>query len=379
MLEQNKNTIYILYSLFLTENGDKIVIGGIQKYILGLINVFSNNYHIKIVQSSSYNFHKKFDKYQVFGYQIKEDKNVGKQLYKNIETSLKASDYIIWASDRLSFKTSHKKTIAIQHGITFDFIDYANIRFGSLLKKSLILSVFYRFFQYVNAIKYFLRSSKVICVDYNYLNWVRTVLPRRLTDRASVIPNYSEIPDQLNEKIAPKIINIIFARRFFEYRGVYILCEIIENLSKKHEHIKFGIYGEGPLEAYMVKRLKNYSNVSISKFSAKDSLKIPMSYNISLIPTFGSEGTSLSLLESMACYCVPIVSNVGGLTNVILDGYNGFLVNPTSNEFCEKIEFLINNKTNLKLMGDNARKTVEVSFSFTKWKSKWEDVIKTID
>ena len=62
MLEQNKNTIYILYSLFLTENGDKIVIGGIQKYILGLINVFSNNYHIKIVQSSSYNFHKKFDK-----------------------------------------------------------------------------------------------------------------------------------------------------------------------------------------------------------------------------------------------------------------------------------------------------------------------------
>ena len=129
----------------------------------------------------------------------------------------------------------------------------------------------------------------------------------------------------------------------------------------------------------MINRLRNYSNVSFSKFSAKDSLKIPMSYNISLIPTFGSEGTSLSLLESMACYCVPIASNVGGLTNVILDGYNGFLVNPTANEFCEKIEFLISNKTELKVMGDNARKTIEVSFSFMKWKSKWEDIIKTID
>ena len=379
MSKKNKNTIYILYSLFLTENGEKIVIGGIQKYILGLINVFSKNYHIKIIQRSSYNFYKKYDTYQVLGFQVKGNKNLGKQLYKNIENSLNPSDYVIWASDRVSFKISHKKTIAIQHGITFDFIDYANIKFGSLLKKNLIISIFYRFLQYLSAIKYFLRSSTVICVDYNYLNWIRTVLPRRLTNRVSVIPNYSEIPNQPNEVVASKMINIIFARRFFEYRGVYILCEIIENLSKKHDHIKFGIYGDGPLESYMINRLKNYSNVSFSKFSVKDALKIPMSYNISLIPTFGSEGTSLSLLESMACYCVPIVSNVGGLTNVILDGYNGFLVNPTANEFCEKIEFLINNKTELKVMGDNARKTIEVSFSFMKWKSKWEDIIKMID
>ena len=119
MTKKNKNTIYILYSLFLTENGEKIVIGGIQKYILGLINVFSKNYHIKIIQRSSYNFYKKYDTYQVLGFQVKGNKNLGKQLYKNIENSLNPSDYVIWASDRVSFKISHKKTIVmIAHRLT---------------------------------------------------------------------------------------------------------------------------------------------------------------------------------------------------------------------------------------------------------------------
>jgi len=375
MTKKSKPIIYIIYSLFLTEKGDRVVIGGIQKYILGLINVFYKNYDVKIIQKANINFERTLDNYQVLGFKVDDNKKIGKELYSKIESKVNESDYIIWGTDRISEKIKHKKTISIQHGITFDFIDYSNIKYGSLLKKSLTLSVIYRLFQYFNAVKFFLRASKVVCVDYNFLNWIRTILPRSLTKRAIVITNYSELPDStlINNK---KNIKILFARRFVEYRGVYILCEIIENISKKYNNVEFGIYGEGPLEGFLTEKLKNYKNVTISSFSSEEALEIPLSYSISLIPTYGSEGTSLSLIESMACGCVPIASNIGGMTNVILDGYNGFLVSPNSKEFCNKLEFLINNQQDLEVMSRNARYSIEKSFSFKKWANQWNEVIK---
>lgn len=368
-----KPNLYIIYSLFYTKNGEDIIIGGIQNYILGLIEVFHQDFNIKIIQKSSKNFKIESDKYNVYGFKLKGNK-VGKELHDNIRFELKENDYLVWASDRISCKTKHKKTISIQHGITFDFIDYQNIKIGKILKKSLLLSIVYRQFQYFNAIRFFLNSSKVVCVDYNFLNWVRTILPRKLTQRAFVITNYSKIPDLKLTK--SNDIKILFARRFVDYRGVYLMVELVKQISKKYDNVSFGIYGEGPLEKYIQQELGGYDNVLISKFSTKDSTKIPLEYNISIIPTIASEGTSLSLIESMACGCVPIASNVGGMTNVVLDSYNGFLVNPDSTEFINKLEYLILNPQELNRMSINSRETIIHSFSFKKWKNEWLEVFK---
>ena len=376
MEEHQKPVMYIIYSLFLSEEGDKQVIGGIQKYILGLIKVFNKSYNVIIIQKANRTFVKEFEDYKVLGFNIQSKRKPGKELFIKIKAKLKSSDYIIWASDRISVKTKHKNTISIQHGITFDFIDYSNIRIGSLLKEFLLLSIFYRILQQFSALKYFSRTTKVVCVDYNYLNWIRVVLPRKITDKAVVIPNFSELPKLSLITPPAETIKILFARRFVDYRGVYILCEVIESILKKYDNIEFGVYGEGPLENYLIEKVGNYDNVTISSYNAENSLEIQLKYNISLIPTFGSEGTSLSLIESMACGCVPIASNVGGMTNVIIDEYNGFLVNPTTKEFCEKIEFLIDNDSEMRKMSKNARATIENGFSFQKWQKKWQEVIK---
>ena len=50
--------------------------------------------------------------------------------------------------------------------------------------------------------------------------------------------------------------------------------------------------------------------------------------DISIIPTLHSEGTSFTCLESMASQLPIIASNVGGLGNLIIDGFNGILINP---------------------------------------------------
>lgn len=369
-----KRSIYIFYSYFLDSKGDKHILGGIQQYVFGLIEIFHKDFDIHIIQKAEHDFHKSFNDYDVFGYKV-SDKKTGKKLYQKTKEKIQPKDYLIWASDRIAFKSNHPNTISIQHGITFDFIDYQNIKFGDLIKNNFLLSIVYRLLQHKSAADYFLKAPKVVCVDYNFLNWARTILPRRLTDRAVVIPNYSKIPDNQKRQNNNQPIKILFARRFVEYRGVYILSEIIDTLSKKYSNVNFGIYGEGPLEGYLRKKFKSYGNVTISSYTADKAHETLSLYDISLIPTIGSEGTSLSLLESMACGCAPIASNVGGMTNIILDGYNGFLVNPNVKEFIEKIEDLINKPETLHFIKNNALTTVREGFSFELWEKKWKSVI----
>jgi len=370
-------SIYIFYSQFYDGEKNTITVGGIQNYITGLINIFCDKYDIYVIQKDV----KTYEKYISNRYTIKShdigNSNIAKKLYLKESSNINDNDIIIWASDRISYKTKHKKTIAIQHGITFDFIDYSNIKFGSLLKNSLLFSFFYRQFQYLNAIRYFLRSKNIVCVDYNFLNWIRTILPRNYTDRAIVITNYSQIIKQ-NFKRDKEVVRILFARRFVDYRGVYILIDVVKSVLDKYNNVEFGIYGEGPLENTIRQELGAYNNVVIDKYSSKEALQIFKKYHISLIPTIGSEGTSFSLIESMSAGCIPLATNVGGMTNVVLDGFNGYLLNPKTEDFIDKIFYLIENKDEISKISKNALKTVEMGFSHDKWADKWQNLIDKI-
>lgn len=46
------------------------------------------------------------------------------------------------------------------------------------------------------------------------------------------------------------------------------------------------------------------------------------------------EGMPISLLEAMACECVPVCTPVGGIVNVVKDGVNGILAEDISEEAC---------------------------------------------
>ncbi len=51
--------------------------------------------------------------------------------------------------------------------------------------------------------------------------------------------------------------------------------------------------------------------------------------DISVVPTVWSEGTSLAAVEAL-CAGVPVVTTpVGGLANIVVPGFNGFITPPT--------------------------------------------------
>ena len=189
-----------------------------------------------------------------------------------------------------------------------------------------------------------------------------------------MIPNFSVIPSSIPEK-NNKIVHIIFARRLFTYRGTRLFANVAERLLNKYHDIKITIAGTGPDEKYIQQKLSKYTQVEFCTYNNDESLSIHADKDIAVVPTLGSEGTSLSLLEAMASGCAVVCTNVGGMTNIILDGYNGYIINPEEEALYAAMTSLIENKDTRKMLQLNAYNTVSHAFSLEKWQKKWLQVI----
>jgi glycosyltransferase involved in cell wall biosynthesis len=376
--------IFIIYHKIFDFDGNILSIGGIQTYILNLSKMLLNNgftpviYQLAnkpwIIEHNGIKFH------GVQKLQTKDSLKQSSRILKEIEKEYTDNDLVIWANDNIAVENSAFNTLLIQHGIGFDFIpkDTKIIQFLHYVQWQPLykLSRFYKLLQCRRSIQSFVKAKHKICVDYNYLNWIRTMLPREELDHINVIPNFTHINQKVNINFQDNDrIKILFARRFTEERGAHILVNIIDELSKKYNNIDFTIAGEGPYgELFQTKYAKS-SHIEITKYFHEESLEIHSRHHIAIIPTYGSEGTSLSLLEAMTSGCVPIASNIGGMTNIVLDNYNGFLVDPIANAFIDKLSYLIENHERRKTFSENAKRSADSAFSYALWEKRWLDVL----
>jgi glycosyltransferase involved in cell wall biosynthesis len=63
------------------------------------------------------------------------------------------------------------------------------------------------------------------------------------------------------------------------------------------------------------------------------------------------------------------------MTNIVLDNYNGFLVDPIANAFIDKLSYLIENHERRKTFSENAKRSADSAFSYALWEKRWLDVL----
>ena len=81
--------------------------------------------------------------------------------------------------------------------------------------------------------------------------------------------------------------------------------------------------------------------------------------NIFVLPSY-NEGLPLSMLEAMAWGLPVIVTPVGGISEIVSDGENGLLVEPSNIEqLSDAMKSLIANEELRISLGDRGRKSVE--------------------
>ena len=371
--------INIVYRQFFDQLGEKLLVGGVETYIINLIKCFvSDGITVRVFQYSDQRFSKEYEGARIIGVVPKKDPkgdifslSVSELVSDSYRGSDLNKDILIFGSDNDIVKSQYMKVIAIQHGIGWDVHPEGD--------KGGIKSLQYLFKNSVRAYMKYQRykgCKVVVCVDYNFVNWYRTCICNEEIS-FDVIPNFSEI-SEYTPRDAHKTISIIFARRFQKYRGTRVFAEAIIQLLKQNADIEVTIAGEGPDEMYLKNTFKGFSNVQFTSFLQSDSIEIHSHYDIAVIPSTASEGTSLSLLEAMAAGCAVICTDVGGLTNIVLDGFNGLIIKPDAKCLIEALNILINDDAYRSRISKNGYETVKEAFSIDRWKKKWVNVIDNL-
>lgn len=357
---------FIIYNFF-DFNSKQPTIGGVQTYLKDLIDVLVGlNIKPILCQIGTDERDASLANYEVRQYNVKD---ISALIGRVKDCANTAKDLLIYGTDTLIVPNDgFRYSIGIQHGISWDIpvnTNHSILRYIAATARQT-----YKTIKRINNVKC------LVCVDYNFQNWYRTQVDHERTF-FTVIPNYTHI-GPVQQKNA-ETINIIFARRFFPYRGTRVFTQAIKRILREYRSVNVTIAGSGPDEEWMKKELKGIDHVEFTKYSSEDSLKIHADKHIAVVPTVGSEGTSLSLLEAMSAQCAVVASDVGGITNILIDGYNGLIVKAgDSDRLYLAIKRLIDNPQERERLAMEGYSTVFHGFSHEKWANSWKNVINHI-
>lgn len=346
-------------------HNNSIKIGGVETYILALVDTFKTSHEVEVIQEGTCEEEIEVEGVRIKTFIAKEKKHLAREILKCV----KSNDFLIFSTDQLFLKLNHKKTITIQHGIHWDLPSVYYLRFSN------IFANFMKIYDLIRN-KYRLKMcERVVCVDYIYPTWMRIITGESVNNFKTIL-NFSNIaPSNIPREIKEESeVKILFARRFVRIRGVEILIELAKHYSN-NERIKFIAAGEGPMRFSIDDAAKKYGNIEVCNVPQNQISRLLDDATITIVPSIGSEGSSLIAAESMAKGVPVIASSVGGLTNIIINKFNGILVSPDSKAFARAIDELLANPEKYGEISKNSIAVANGALSYSEWQNSWRDLI----
>jgi glycosyltransferase involved in cell wall biosynthesis len=169
-----------------------------------------------------------------------------------------------------------------------------------------------------------------------------------------VIPNGIETYSVNLHKETEKEFTVFFAGRLTKEKGVTTLIRAFKMLTG--ENLRLIIAGDGPEKNPLQNLARGDSRI---KFQGNCSQEILENFfktcKVTVVPSLFYENLPNVVLESMRSGTPVIASRIGGLSELIKEGQNGFLFEPGNIEELRKIlESLINNPQSLETLGQAA-------------------------
>jgi glycosyltransferase involved in cell wall biosynthesis len=197
-------------------------------------------------------------------------------------------------------------------------------------------------------------------------------------EKLIVLPNAISVPVEYAKDYDN--INMLFLGRLCRDKGLYELFEATTNLKSKYPQLHLylgGVWEDEILHKEMEKHTDCITWLGWIDGAKKDELLRKCS--IYVLPSY-YEGMPVSVLEGMAYGCVPVVTYVGGIKDMIEDEKDGIFVESKSVESLEKgLEKAIKTKEKRKEIGENARKKViekyEIQYNVRQLLSIYEEVL----
>lgn len=151
---------------------------------------------------------------------------------------------------------------------------------------------------------------------------------------------------------------LLFVGRLNAVKGLIYLVSAMKTIHDNDEFSRLIIIGndqgQRKILEDLIRKLQLENNISfIEETTHENVFQYMMASDIFILPSL-SEGFPLVLLEAMSCGIPIIVSNVGGMSEIIQDNRNGFLIQTKDPEdIAEKVLMLLKDENLRKKISEN--------------------------
>lgn len=259
-----------------------------------------------------------------------------------LEKNTSLDDPFLYVSMEMALSSRFRRAAAIQHGVCWegDFPRY---------KKWLNRRLQYQLIK---------RLRGVICVDTNYINWCHAEYPNRASweHKLSYVPNYAD-PDLFPVMPMPAMVNglpnIVFPRRATgtrnpgkhsmlerSARGAGLFLKAIELLEQEGTRVRATFVGRGPVQDEIMEWALSHGmtdRITVTEVALNEMADCYARAHVVVVPSIEREGTSLSAIEAIMCGIPTVVTHIGGLGNIVIDGLNGFICDLTPESLAQGI------------------------------------------
>jgi glycosyltransferase involved in cell wall biosynthesis len=163
-----------------------------------------------------------------------------------------------------------------------------------------------------------------------------------------------------------KSTDVLFVGTLRRLKGPDRVLEVVQRLKKEFPGISCKIVGKGHLKDSLTQYVSTNhleDNVEILGF-VESTIPYFQDAKITMIPS-RSEGLPMVMLEAMGCGAVPIVSNVGNVSDVAVHGFNAMIVEDylDIDSYCRCAKELLAHPDKLAEMRAHAVSTVREKYS----------------
>jgi len=202
----------------------------------------------------------------------------------------------------------------------------------------------------------------------------------------TVIPNFVDTdmfypaPCQVLDERLERDIVVVHVSNFRRVKRIDDLVYAMKILTKAAPDSRLILVGDGP-ERHSIERLINDLDLKDNVLLTGYRSDIPDMLRCAdaLVLCSQTESAPLTLLEAMSSGIPVVATKVGGIPEIVEEGYNGHLVPVKSpEEIAEKLILMNNRPERMREMGENARKTILEKYSVDRVLSMYEKVYSSL-
>jgi glycosyltransferase involved in cell wall biosynthesis len=171
------------------------------------------------------------------------------------------------------------------------------------------------------------------------------------------LPNFVDV-----QKFQPRYESdgyLVYTGRLSREKGILTLLESMKHLGYAHLYVAGAGELEAPLREYAHQH--GLSNVTFRGYlPTADLVQLVRGAICTIVPSEWYENYPMAVLESFACGTPVIGSNIGGIPELVKDGWNGMLFEPRdAGQLAGKIQSLLDDPERAAEMGRRGRLQVE--------------------